>query len=146
MTGAMGANPADSPAVASNDDDAAVRAILEAYADRLRASDLAGVVDLYAADAAVMAPDIPTTVGREELTTVYKGALNAVAMDFRFEFDEVVIRGDTAIARTRTSGKNTVRATGQDVPAKYRELFVLRRQQDGWKITQYMFQPLPERP
>ena len=82
-------------------------------------------------------------LGRDQLTAVYRDALAAVAMDFRFEFDEIVIRGDTAVARTRTSGANTVRATGEVVPAHYRELFVLQRLEGDWKITQYMFQPMP---
>ena len=128
---------------ASVPDRDAVRGIIESYADRLRAGDPVAVAGLYARDAAVMAPHLPTTVGREQLTAVYRDALGAVAMDFRFDFDEIVIRGDTAVARTRTSGANTIRATGEVVPAHYRELFVLQRLEDGWKITQYMFQPMP---
>lgn len=121
-----------------------VRQVIEAYAERLRANDVAGIVDLYTEDAAVMGPDMPTAVGHERLDTVYRAALDAVAMDFTFSFDEVSIRGDTAIARTRTDGSNTVRATGDRVPGRYRELFVLSRQDSGWKIARYMFQPRPE--
>jgi uncharacterized protein (TIGR02246 family) len=125
-------------------DDAAVQDIIDAYADRLRAADVAGVIDLFTADAAVMAPELPTTVGKDALEAVYRGALDGVAMDFAFEYDEIVVRGETAIARTRTSGVNTVRATGAEMPARYRELFVLEREQGGWKIAWYTFQPRPE--
>jgi hypothetical protein len=55
-----------------------------------------------------MAHDQPTVVGRRQLQDVYSGALDAVAMDFTFTFDEVIVRGDTAVVRTRTDGKNTV--------------------------------------
>jgi uncharacterized protein (TIGR02246 family) len=123
---------------------AAVREVIEAYADRLRAGDAGGVVDMYAQDAAVMTPDMPAIVGREQLTAVYTSALEAVTMDFKFEFDDVAVRGEVAVARTRASGQETVRATGEEVPARYRELFVLRRQEGGWKITEYMFQPMPD--
>lgn len=122
----------------------AVQEVIAAYADRMRSADVAGIVELYTNDAVVMAPDQPTAAGREQLVGVYRGALDAVAMDFTFTFDEVIVRGDTAIARTRTSGRNTVRADGQEVPGRYRELFVLNRQDSGWKISQYMFQPQPE--
>ncbi len=125
-------------------EDQPVRGVIEAYAERLRANDVAGIVALYTEDAAVMGPDMPTTVGHKQLDTVYRAALDAVAMDFTFSFDEVTIRGDTAIARTHTDGNNTVRATGDRVPARYRELFVLSRQDSGWKIAQYMFQPQPQ--
>ena len=51
---------------------------------------------------------------------------------------------NAAIARTRTNGTNKVGANGQEIPGRYRELFVLNRQGSGWKIAQYMFQPQPE--
>ena len=54
-----------------------------------------------------------------------------------------VVRGDTAVTRTHTDGKNTVRATGDAVPGRYRELFVLHRHATGWKIAHQMFQPRP---
>ncbi len=42
------------------------------------------------------------------------------------------------------AGTTTVRASGQTSPGRYRELFVLRRGQAGWKISVYMYQPQPE--
>jgi uncharacterized protein (TIGR02246 family) len=127
-------------------DEQAIREVIQAYADRMRSADVAGIVGLYTDDATVMAPDQPTAVGREQLNDIYRAALDAVAMDFTFAFDEVIVRNDTAIARTRTDGKNTIRANGQEVPGRYRELFVLNRTDAGWKIAQYMFQPQPEQP
>ena len=127
-------------------DQQAVRDVIQAYADRMRSADVAGINDLYTDDATVMAPDQPTAVGREQLTDIYRAALDAVVMDFTFAFDEVIVRDDTAVARTRTDGKNTIRANGQEIPGRYRELFVLHRTDAGWKIAQYMFQPQPEQP
>jgi ketosteroid isomerase-like protein len=124
-------------------DQEAVREVIQAYAERMRSADVDGIVGLYTEDAAVMAHDQPTAVGRRQLQDVYSGALDAVAMDFTFTFDEVIVRGDTAVVRTRTDGKNTVRASGQEVPGRYRELFCLNGTDCGWKIAQYMFQPQP---
>lgn len=70
-----------------------------------------------------MAPDMPAAVGTSQLREVYQGALSAVAMDFSFTFDQVGVRGETAVARTHTEGHNTVRATGAEVLGRYRELF-----------------------
>ena len=41
---------------ATSDDATAVRAVIEAYGDRLAAADVAGVVSQYTANAAVMQP------------------------------------------------------------------------------------------
>jgi hypothetical protein len=43
----------------------------------------------------------------------------------------------------RGRGAITQRATGETVPATFRELFVLHRDGGDWKIARYMFQPMP---
>ena len=122
---------------------ARVQEVVEAYADRMRLGDADSIVDLFTEDAAVMTPDRPTAIGRAELREVYTGALCAVAMAFSFDFDQISVSGDMAFARTRSSGVNTVRSTGKEVPSRYREIFVLRRDGDAWRIASYMFQPQP---
>ena len=121
----------------------AIRLVIEAYGTAMSTADVDAILDLYTPDAAVMGPDMPTTVGRRDLADLYRGALDAVAMDYEFTIDQIAVRGDTAVARTRTDGENTVRASGQHVPGRYRELFVLNRHEGSWKIAQYMFQPRP---
>jgi uncharacterized protein (TIGR02246 family) len=130
-------------ATTDGSDEDAVRRVIEAYGDRLRAGDVPGITGLYTLDGTVMAPDQRTASGAGELSEVYAAALAACGMDFRFEFDTVEISGDTAIARTRTSGTTTVRVSGESMPDRYRELFVLRRTGEGWRIAEYMFQPQP---
>lgn len=124
----------------------AIRGVIDAYAQSMRAADVEAIVELYTDDAVVLGPDMEVATGRTQLADVYRGALGAVAMDFTFSFDEVTIRGDTAVARTRTDGTNTVRASGDEIPCRYRELFVLYRLPGGWKIARYMFQPQPTAP
>ena len=55
-------------ASATSDDAAAVRAVIEAYGDRLAAADVAGVVSQYTGNAAVMPPELETVVGSQQLT------------------------------------------------------------------------------
>jgi uncharacterized protein (TIGR02246 family) len=126
-----------------NSDDAAVRKVIDAYGDRLRASDVHAVVDLYTDTAAVMQPDQETIVGKQQLAAAYDGVFANMTLDFTFQLEEVLMDGEIATARTTGTGTMTVRATGEAVPARFRELFVLRRLGDQWKIAQYMFQQLP---
>jgi ketosteroid isomerase-like protein len=127
-------------------DAAAVRGVIEAYGERLAAGDVDGIVALCTPDAVVMAPDLPAAVGSEQLAATYAAALEACGMEYRFEFDGVDVRGDSAVALTRTTGVTTIRSTGDSSKARYRELFVLRRTPAGWRISQYMFQPEPTQP
>jgi ketosteroid isomerase-like protein len=126
------------------DDAAAVRTVIEAYGHSLRLDDADAAVDLFTAAAAIMADGFPAAVGQAQITDIYTSALASAGMDYTYEFDQVETRGDTAVARTRSSGTTTARASGRTSPGRYRELFVLRREQAGWKISAYMYQPQPE--
>jgi uncharacterized protein (TIGR02246 family) len=135
---------AGAAAAGSADDAAAVRAVIEAYADGLRRGDADAVASLFTADAAVMAGGFPTAAGRSQIAEIYAAAVQAVARDFTYEFDQVQVAGEMAVARTRSSGTATVRSTGETSDGRYRELFVLRRSDGAWKISAYMFQTQPE--
>jgi uncharacterized protein (TIGR02246 family) len=126
-----------------NSDEAAIRKVIDAYGDRLRASDVRAVVDLYTDTAAVMQPELETTVGKQQLAAAYDSVFATMILDFTFELEEVLADGDIAAVRTTGTGTMTVRATGEAMPARFRELFVLRRLSNDWKIAQYMFQQLP---
>ncbi len=61
-------------ASATSDDAAAVRAVVEAYGDRLAAADVAGVVSQHTGNAAVTQPELETVVGSQQLTATYDAA------------------------------------------------------------------------
>jgi len=123
-----------------------VRDVINTYAQRLATGDVEGIVDLYTPHATVMAPGLATASGTDAIAATYSAALEACGMDYTFAFDTIDVRGDTAVALTRTTGATTVRATADRIPGSNRELFVLRRDRDRWRIDQYMFQPQPAQP
>ena len=126
------------------DDAAAVRAVIEAYGDRLAAADVAGVVSQFTGNAAAMQPGLETVVGSQQLTATYDAAFENMRLDFTFRFDDITIQGDLAAVRATSRGTITIRATGETQPARLRQLFVLERAGAGWKIAQYMYQQMPE--
>ncbi|HUK73235.1 MAG TPA: nuclear transport factor 2 family protein [Streptosporangiaceae bacterium] len=123
---------------AASDDAAAVRAVIEAYGDRLAAADVAGVVSQHTGDAAVMQPELETVVGSQQLTATYDAAFENMRLDFTFRFDVITVKGDIAAVRATSQGTITIRATGETQPARPRQLFVLERTGGHWKITQYL--------
>ena len=129
---------------ATFDDAAAVRAVIEAYGDRLAAADVAGVVSQFTGNAAAMQPELETVVGSQQLTASYDTALENMRLDFTFRFDDITVRGDLAVVRATSRGAITIRATGETQPARLRQLFVLERAGADWKIAQYMYQQMPE--
>ncbi len=135
---------ADWVAGATLDDAAAVRAVIEAYGDRLAAADVAGVVSQFTGNAAAMQPGLETVVGSQQLTASYDTALENMRLDFTFRSDDITVQGDLAAVRATSQGTITIRATGETQPARLRQLFVLERTGAGWKIAHYMYQLMPE--
>jgi uncharacterized protein (TIGR02246 family) len=131
-------------ACATINDAAAVRAVIEAYGDRLAAADVAGVVSQFTGSAAAMQPGLETVVGSQQLTATYDAAFENMRMDFTFRFDDITVQGDLAVARATSQGTITIRATGETQPARLRQLFVLERAGADWKIAQYIYQRMPE--
>ncbi len=114
-------------ASAIGDDAAAVRAVIEAYGDRLAAAAVAGVVSQYTGNAAVMQPELETVVGSQQLTATYDAAFENMRLDFTFRFDDITVKGDLAAVRATSQGTITIRATGGTQPARLRQPFVLER-------------------
>ena len=129
---------------ATVDDAAAVRAVIEAYGDRLAAADVAGVVSQFTGNGATMQPGLETAVGSQQLTATYDAALENMRLDFTFRSDDITIQGDLAAVRGTSQGSITIRATGETQPARLRQLFVLERTGPDWKIAHYMYQLMPE--
>ncbi len=123
-------------------DTAPITAVIDAYAERLRADDVDGIVDLYTDDAIVLAHDFPTATGRDAIRGIYAQFLDTVAMEARFAVDDVAVWGDSAAVCSHSTDVLTVRAAGERGTAAFRELFVLRHGDQGWKIVRYMFQPI----
>lgn len=124
-------------------DQHAIRQAIEAYADRVRESDVDAVIDLYTQDCVVLQPDADTVVGTDALAATYRAAFQATRIDVRFAFDDILVDGDLAAVVTRAAGTVTMLETGTAVPSQFRELWVLRRAGADWKISRYMFQTMP---
>lgn len=107
----------------SSADETAIQNVIQAYFDRLSASDVTKVMDLYTEDAAVMLPGQATVAGARQVSAAYKALFGAFAVNETCQFDDIRVRGDMAAVRTTSSGTVTVRATGDTNSASYRELF-----------------------
>lgn len=114
-------------ASAISDDAPAVRAVIEAYGDRLAAADVVGVVSQYTGNAAVMQTKLETVVGSQQLAATYDAAFENMRLDFTFRFDDITVKGDLAAVRATSQGTITIRAPGETQPARLRQLFVLER-------------------
>ncbi len=117
----------------------AIEATLMNYEVVLNASDVDGILALYAEDGVFMPTEAPTAAGKEQVRAAYEHVLGSIKLDIAFTIDEIVQSGDFAFARTVSRGEVTILAEGVTPPEENRELFVLKKTGDDWKIARYMF-------
>ena len=116
--------------------------VLCRYEAALNAKDVDTIASLYMIDGVFMAQHRNPTVGRPAIAGVYREIFGMITLEIVFQIDEVVVVSPTvAYARTRSSGKTTILATGDQVSEGNQELFVLIREEGSgdWKIGRYIF-------
>ena len=117
-----------------------VRALLKSYERVLNASDVAGVLELYADDGVFMAQHNPSAAGKGQIEVAYKAVFEAIELNVTFDIVEIeVIAPNWAFARTNSSGTTRINATGDQVSERNQELFLLERVNGDWKIARYAF-------
>lgn len=117
----------------------AIEKLLFAYRDALTASDVNKVLPLYTVDGVFMPSNAPTAVGQEQIKGAYAFVFSQIQLNIEFYIDEIVVFGDYAYARTTSKGTTFIHASGQTVAEENRELFVLQKANEQWKIDRYMF-------
>ena len=121
-------------------DETAIKNVIKNYEKVLNSSDVNGVLAVYTEDGVFMPAGNPTAEGLEQIKTAYEHVFQALDLNVVFNFDEIVQKGDLALVRTLSKG--SVKMLDKNVTindAVHREMFVLRKTGDQWKIARYMF-------
>lgn len=117
----------------------AIEKLLFSYRDALNTSDVNKVLSLYTSDGVFMPSNAPSAIGQEQIKGSYEFVFSQIQLNIEFFIDEIVVNGDYAFARTISKGTTLIHANGQTVAEENRELFVLQKTNDQWKISRYMF-------
>lgn len=117
-----------------------IRELLATHERSLNTSDADLAASCYADDGVFMPATLPTVVG-PDMADGYRQIFGAIRLNVTFTIDELVVTTDeTAHALTRSSGTQTVLATGNESAESNREIFLFQRSDsDGWKLSRYMF-------
>ena len=124
-----------------NDDRNSIEQLLRTYFDVANDADAGLLASLYTDDAVLLAGDFPTASGRPDIEAFYSGAFSQLQLQIEVDLPaaDIAVHGDVAHATTSSTGTRTIRAPGDVVPENNRELWVLDRAGDDWKIARYMF-------
>ena len=113
---------------------------VSAYFDAFNRSDVNGIVSLFTEDGAVMADEMETATGQEQIRRIFEGAFKVMSYQFEFDIDRVLEESNMATVQAHATGTITTLSTNSTITALlHRELFCLRKTGTGWLITDYMF-------
>lgn len=111
--------------------------INSSYRNALAASDTVAIKAAYTTDGVVMGPGVPTAAGSPALAMTYNAIFCAVKLNLKFHIDEMIIGQRYAFVRSVSTGTATI--DGTEAKEDNRELFVVRKEDDSWKIARYIY-------
>ncbi len=117
-----------------------IQDLLSTYFAAANAGDAQGLAALYTDDAVLLPGDMPTAKGVADIEAFYAGAFDQLELDIEMDLPATIeVDGDVAYATTSSTGTRLIRATGDKIPENNRELWVMARSGDDWRIARYMF-------
>lgn len=116
-----------------------IRQVVAKYEAALNASNTEEILRLYSESPTFMPQHAPAQVGRQAVKVAYENVFKAIDLAISFTIHEVEVLGDTAWARTSSAGKTTILADNAIVDEGNNELFIFKKENERWKIHQYLF-------
>jgi len=117
--------------------------VVGAYSRALQASDRDAILRLYTDRSEVVPEGGPSVRGIKAIDTFYADTLSAIGFENDLQVVSSQIHDDIAIFRSEQPIIVTTVADGTRTPSYFRELFVLVRTTEGWRINTYMFSQNP---
>jgi uncharacterized protein (TIGR02246 family) len=137
-----GASPeSDAPAALSPADEVKIRSVDSAFMAAANAGDAEGVAAVYAADGALLAPNLPPQKGRNAIKAFWGGFLDAYSVRFEIASDTIEGRGDLAYNQGHYRFTAVPKAKGAPgVADEGKFIEILKKQPDGsWKYVLDMY-------
>ena len=123
----------------------AVYDVVHRYEALLNAGDTTGILALFAPESVAEWNDKPTFATKQEKQEAYDSLFKVAKFSTVFGYASVDVYGDVGVVRTYHHKGATIVEGGKEVVDLNREVFVLRKFPDGWKIILYTFNTNPVR-
>ena len=117
-----------------------VKKVVEDYFKALNDGQLEVIVGLYHKDSVFLPKNAASAVrGIDEITKAYRTIFEKAKLNTEHVFRYVAVYGNIAIIESQGSGTLTLLGSKKVVPSNNKELFILRKIDNKWKIDRYMF-------
>ena len=112
-----------------------IKEVITTYFEKLKHADSESISLLYSEDGVMMPPIFPTVSGREEVKKFYETALGKKRFSMSSEIVEIIEDTNIAVVRTLSKGTSETIETKETSNEDSKELFVLKKASDEWKIA-----------
>ncbi|MER7794301.1 nuclear transport factor 2 family protein [Streptomyces sp. NPDC097640] len=137
------ANTSGYPSVAITPVQRTVYQVIHQYQTGLNTGNTKAIVDLFAPGGVAEWNDKVTYATRQQKIDGYDALFRTAKFSTAFAYDAINVYGTTAVVRTHHHVGQTVIENGKEVQDYNREVFVLRKTGDAWKIVLYTFNTDP---
>jgi ketosteroid isomerase-like protein len=137
------ANIVASTDAATNADQQLVYMLVHQYEQLLNSGNTEAIVDLFAADSVIEWNNTPTFTTRQQKVDGYNALFRIAKLSTAFVFDGIDVYGRVAVVRTHHPVGASVIVNGKSALDYNREVFVLRKQANDWRILIYTFNTNP---
>jgi len=128
-------------------DKTSIEMTVRSYFEAFNNSDTNALTSLFTEDGSIMPPDFITVTGSDQLHKNFTWAFTQFKFHLKHEIGRVLIEGTMASVQAHSKGNSTIISTGKTIPASpYRQLFVLKKTGNKWKITDYMYNSSENKP
>ena len=117
----------------------AIEKLIFSFSDAFNAADISKTVASFTPDGINMPNNAPSAKGTENLAKAFGFLFSNAGINIQYTIDEITVNGEYAYARTNSTVKTIVRASGDQILLENKELFVLHRCNGEWKISHYIF-------
>ncbi len=116
-----------------------IQTLISQYESALNSSNVNVVLGLYGKNPTFMPQYTSAQVGRAAIKQAYENVFKTIKLNIKFTTHEIQVLGDTAWARTSSAGKTKILANKAVINEGNNELFIFKKENNIWKIHQYLF-------
>lgn len=124
-------------------DHVAIRSVIETFITAFCRGDVDAIQPLFTADAVVYPSNDRDRVGWADIADYWRKPFETLKIELQVDVHSVIVDGDLAVAEMVTAAVVTPKSGGEKIQRRYRDMVVLRRAVDAWRIHRNLSQAYP---
>jgi ketosteroid isomerase-like protein len=122
----------------TNADTAEIEKLRLRLQEGINSEAIGEAVSVFTEDIVYLQPGSPAVTGRDAIQMLWQGTLERMHVEMQFHTSEVEIDDVLGFVVGDVTWRGTPRSGGDSIVDEGRYIWILRRDDEGWKIARYM--------